>query len=204
MWQWLKSLFGITEEIEDPMKYLIVGLGNMDPEYDDTRHNVGFDVVDKLASDNDVKWKNDTLGDLAEYKHKGRTIVLLKPSTYMNRSGKAVNYWVQKKKIKRENLLVVVDDIHLDLGVLRMRGKGGDAGHNGLKDIQQYVGGTNYPRLRVGIGNNFYSGQQVDYVLGKWTDEENDKLPAIIKRACEAVNSFAAIGLKFTMEKYNR
>ena len=99
MWQWLKSLFGRTEEIEDPMKYLIVGLGNMDPEYDDTRHNVGFDVVDKLASDNDVKWKNDTLGDLTEYKHKGRTIVLLKPSTYMNRSGKAVNYWVQKKKI---------------------------------------------------------------------------------------------------------
>ena len=205
MLEWLRSLFAFNkiEEIEDPMKYLIVGLGNIGSEYDGTRHNIGFDILNQLAEENDGKWKNDTLGDLSEIKHKGRTLCLLKPSTYMNRSGKAINYWMTKKKIKRDKILVVVDDIHMMLGKLRMRAKGSDGGHNGLKDIQQVLGGTNYPRLKFGVGNNFHSGQQVDFVLGKWTNEEKDQVEKTIKKAAEAIKSFASIGLKFTMEKYN-
>ena len=205
MLEWLRSLFAFNkiEEIEDPMKYLIVGLGNIGSEYDGTRHNIGFDILNQLAEENDGKWKNDTLGDLCEIKHKGRTLCLLKPSTYMNRSGKAINYWMTKKKIKRDKILVVVDDIHMMLGKLRMRAKGSDGGHNGLKDIQQVLGGTNYPRLKFGVGNNFHSGQQVDFVLGKWTNEEKDQVEKTIKKAAEAIKSFASIGLKFTMEKYN-
>ncbi len=206
MLEWLRQLFAFNkeEEIEDPMKYLVVGLGNIGGEYDNTRHNIGFDVVDYLADQHEGKWKTDTLGDVCEIKHKGRTIVLLKPSTYMNRSGKAVNYWMTKKKIQKENLLVIVDDLHLDLGKLRLRAKGSDGGHNGLKDIQQVLGGSNYPRLKFGIGNDFHSGQQVDFVLGKWTNEEKDPLQKMIKKAAEASKSFATIGIKFTMEQFNR
>lgn len=206
MWEWWRRLWSLDreEEIHDPMKYLIVGLGNIGSKYDGTRHNIGFDVVDHLAEEAGATWKTDTLGDITEVKHKGRTLILLKPSTYMNRSGKAVNYWMTKKKIERDNLLVVVDDLHLDLGKMRIRAKGSDGGHNGLKDIQQVLGGNKYPRLRFGIGNDFHSGQQVDFVLGKWTSDEEDKLPKLIKKAAEACKSFAAIGLKFTMEQYNR
>lgn len=206
MLEWLRQLFAFNkeEEIEDPMKYLVVGLGNIGGEYDNTRHNIGFDVADYLADQHEGKWKTDTLGDVCEIKHKGRTIVLLKPSTYMNRSGKAVNYWMTKKKIQKENLLVIVDDLHLDLGKLRLRAKGSDGGHNGLKDIQQVLGGSNYPRLKFGIGNNFHSGQQVDFVLGKWSNEEKDILQKMIKKAADASKSFATIGLKFTMEQFNR
>jgi len=206
MWEWIKQLFGSNtiEEKEDPMKYLIAGLGNIGGEYDNTRHNIGFDVVDHLAEQNDGKWKVDTLGSICEIKHKGRTLVLLKPSTYMNRSGKAINYWMTKKKIQKDNLLVIVDDLHLDLGKMRLRGKGSDGGHNGLKDIQQVLGGNKYPRLKFGIGKDFRPGQQVDFVLGKWTDEENEKLPKLIKKAAEAAKSFATIGLKFSMEQFNR
>lgn len=206
MLEWLRQLFAFdkVEEIEDPMKYLVVGLGNIGGEYDNTRHNIGFDVVDYLADQNEGKWKTDTLGDICEIKHKGRTLVLLKPSTYMNRSGKAVNYWMTKKKIVKENLLIIVDDLHLDLGKLRLRGKGSDGGHNGLKDIQQVLGGNNYPRLKFGIGNDFHSGQQVDFVLGKWTSEEKEKLQKTIKKAADATKSFATIGIKYTMEQYNR
>lgn len=206
MLEWLRQLFAFKkeEEIEDPMKYLVVGLGNIGGEYDNTRHNIGFDVADYLADQHEGKWKTDTLGDVCEIKHKGRTIVLLKPSTYMNRSGKAVNYWMTKKKIQKENLLVIVDDLHLDLGKLRLRAKGSDGGHNGLKDIQQVLGGSNYPRLKFGIGNNFHSGQQVDFVLGKWSNEEKDILQKMIKKAADASKSFATIGLKFTMEQFNR
>ncbi|MEM9544535.1 MAG: aminoacyl-tRNA hydrolase [Bacteroidota bacterium] len=185
------------------MKYLIAGLGNIGSEYEGTRHNIGFDILDHLAIENDGKWKTDTLGDICEIKHKGRTLCLLKPSTYMNRSGKAINYWMTKKKIKRDKILVVVDDIHLDLGKLRMRGKGSDGGHNGLKDIQQVLGGTNYPRLKFGVGNNFHSGQQVNYVLGKWESDEEATVQKQIKKAAEAIKSFAAIGIKFTMERFN-
>ena len=206
MLEWLRQLFAFNkvEEIEDPMKYLVAGLGNIGGEYHNTRHNIGFDVVDYLADQHEGKWKTDTLGDVCEIKHKGRTIVLLKPSTFMNRSGKAVNYWMTKKKIQKENLLVIVDDLHLELGKLRLRGKGSDGGHNGLRDIQQVLGGSNYPRLKFGIGNDFHSGQQVDFVLGKWTNEEQDKLQKVIKKAADATKSFATIGIKYTMEQFNR
>ena len=133
------------------MKYLIVGLGNMGAEYDNTRHNIGFEVVDHLAKAFEVNFKDDQLGDIAEFKFKGRTFVLLKPSTYMNRSGKAVRYWLQKKKIQKENLLVILDDLNLPFGNLRLRGKGSDGGHNGLKDIDQMLGGNKYARLRFGF-----------------------------------------------------
>lgn len=199
----IRELFGLVKTEPDPMKYLIAGLGNMGPDYDDTRHNIGFDVVDALAQEFSVAFKNDQLGDLAEFRHKGRTFVLLKPSTFMNRSGKAVRYWLQKKKIDEKNLLVVVDDFQLDLGKIRLRPNGSDGGHNGLKDINQVLGGQQYARLRVGIGKDFPKGRQVDFVLGTWTAEEKDKLPKVIELAAEVVKSFGTIGLERTMNTYN-
>ena len=199
----LRSLFKKEKEEPDPMKYLVVGLGNMGAEYDNTRHNVGFEVVDALAKEFSVSFENDQLGDIAEFRHKGRTFVLLKPSTYMNRSGKAVRYWLQKKKIQPGNLLIVVDDLNLDFGKIRLRGKGGDGGHNGLKDINQILGNANYARLRFGIGADFSKGRQVDYVLGEWSSEEAEKLPDLLKKAQEMVKSFATIGLARTMNQYN-
>ena len=204
---WLTKLFNFfspKEEEPHPMKYLIVGLGNMGAEYDHTRHNIGFDVVDALAKEHEVKFKNDSLGDIAEFKHKSRTFVLLKPSTYMNLSGKAVWHWMVKKKIEKSNILVIVDDKNLDFGVLRLKGKGSDGGHNGLKDIDQKTGGNNYARLRFGIGSNFGKGRQVDYVLGKWTNDESDKLPEIIKRATDGAKKFGTIGLSHTMTELNK
>ena len=185
------------------MKYLIAGLGNMGPDYDDTRHNLGFEAVDFLAQEHDAGWKNDTLGDIARFRHRGRTFVLLKPSTYMNRSGKAVRYWLQKESIPKDRLLVVVDDLNLPLGKLRLRGKGSDGGHNGLRDIDQTLGGNNYARLRLGIGGDYFPGQQVDYVLGKWSGEEKRQLPEILEQAAAMVISFAAIGLQHTMNQFN-
>ena len=206
MLNWLKKLFNFsqTEKVADPMKYLIIGLGNMGAKYDNTRHNIGFDVVDALAKEFEVEFKNDSLGDLAQFKHKGRTFILLKPSTYMNRSGKAVRHWMTKKKIEKSNILVVVDDMNLELGVLRMRGKGSAGGHNGLKDIDQMTGGNNYARLRFGIGSDFRKGQQIDFVLGEWTSKESDELPEIIKRAADGVKKFGTIGLVFTMTELNK
>jgi len=204
---WLTKLFNFfspKEEEPDPMKYLIVGLGNMGAEYDHTRHNIGFEVVDALAKEFKVSFKHESLGDLAEFKFKGRTFTLLKPSTFMNRSGKAVRHWMTKKKIEKSNILVVVDDKNLDFGVLRLKGKGSDGGHNGLKDIDQMTGGNNYARIRFGIGSNFSKGRQVDYVLGKWTDEENEKLSEIIKRASDGVKKFGTIGLSHTMTELNK
>jgi peptidyl-tRNA hydrolase, PTH1 family len=185
------------------MKYLIAGLGNMGADYDNTRHNVGFDVVDLLAKEFDAKFKNDTLGDLAEFRHKGRTFILLKPSTYMNLSGKAVRYWLQKHNIPKENLLVVLDDLNLAFGKIRLRGNGSDGGHNGLKSIDQLNGGNNYARLRIGIGDEFHKGQQVNYVLGEWSNEEQEKLPEILKRATEGVKAFGTIGLSLAMNQVN-
>ncbi len=205
MIQWLKNIFASTKPEEpDSMKYLIAGLGNMGPEYDNTRHNVGFDVVDALALDLNTTFQNDQLGDIAEGKHKGRTLVLLKPSTYMNRSGKSVRYWLQKLKIPKERLLVVVDDLNLPFGKQRLRGKGSDGGHNGLKDIDQMTGGNNYARLRIGIGDEFPRGRQVDYVLGEWSEPEKQELQKVVKTASEIVKSFATIGLEHTMNQYNK
>lgn len=186
------------------MKYLIVGLGNIGEEYANTRHNIGFQVVDELAKDSEKPWKSVTLGAMNEIKHKGRTLLLLKPNTYMNLSGKAVAYWMQKEKIQPENCLVILDEIQLDLGTIRLRGKGTDGGHNGLKSIQEVLGTTEYPRLRIGIGKNFSLGGQVNYVLGQWNKEEQKVLPGILKSAGDAVKMFAAIGLKRAMDEVNR
>jgi len=185
------------------MKYLIVGLGNIGEEYAATRHNIGFQVVDQLAKDSDATWKSVTLGSMTEIKHKGRTLLLLKPNTYMNLSGKAVAYWMQKEKIQIENCLVILDEIQLDLGTIRLRGKGTDGGHNGLRNIQEVLGTTEYSRLRIGIGKNFNLGGQINYVLGAWNKEEQKNLPGILKAAGEAVKLFAAIGLKLAMEQVN-
>ncbi len=196
--------FFSKKEEPDPMKYLIAGLGNMGAKYDGTRHNIGFEVVDLLAKEFEVSFKDDYLGDIAEFKHKGRTFVLLKPSTFMNLSGKSVRYWLQKKKIQKQNLLVVLDDLNLPFGKQRLRGKGKDGGHNGLKDIDSMTGGNNYARLRIGLGNDYHQGQQSNFVLGEWTSEELDALPEVLKYACETIKSFGTIGLQHTMTQFNK
>ncbi len=186
------------------MKYLIVGLGNIGADYENTRHNVGFDVVEALAKTADVPFKNDSFGTIAEMKHKSRTFLLLKPNTYMNLSGKAVRYHLQKHQIPIENLLVILDDLALPFGKQRLRPSGSDGGHNGLKSINQLLNTQNYARLRVGIGSNFHKGQQADYVLGKWTDEENKLLPEVVAYAAETVKAFGTIGIQFTMNQFNK
>jgi len=203
MFGFIRNIFVKKEEIHPEMKYLVVGLGNMHPDYDGTRHNIGFEVVDMLAQKFNSNFKNDILGDTSLIKHKGRQIYLLKPSTYMNRSGKAVRYWMQKLKVPNDRILVVVDDLNLDLGQLRLRGKGTDGGHNGLKDIQIVLASSAYPRLRVGIGSDFSKGRQVDFVLGKWDDKELDQLGEVLEKSCEAILDFTSIGLSHTMTKSN-
>ncbi len=185
------------------MKYLIAGLGNMGAEYDFTRHNVGFEVVDSLAKEFGATFKNDSLGDLAEFRHKGRTFILLKPSTYMNLSGKAVRYWLQKKDVPKENLLVILDDLNLPFGKIRLRAKGSDGGHNGLKSIDQMLGGNDYARLRIGIGSEFQKGRQSNFVLSRWDKEEQTQLPDILKIATESVKAFGTVGLALAMNLAN-
>jgi PTH1 family peptidyl-tRNA hydrolase len=185
------------------MKYLVAGLGNIGNEYAHTRHNIGFDVLDALAGASNISFKDKRYGFVSEMKYRARTYVLLKPSTYMNLSGNAIRYWLNKEKLTVENLLVVVDDIALPFGTLRMRAKGGDAGHNGLNHIQAILGTTNYARLRFGVGNDFYSGQQVDYVLSGWTEEQEKALPERIEMAGDIIKSFGVIGLQRTMNAYN-
>ena len=185
------------------MKYLVVGLGNIGAEYELTRHNIGFLVLDRLAEKQKAIFSPGRYGDTTLVKYKGRSIHLVKPSTYMNLSGKAVNYWLETLNLNKEQLLVVVDDIALPLSALRMRAKGSDAGHNGMKNIEQLTGGNNYPRLRIGIGNDFHSGQQVDYVLSRFTNEEFEKLPPIMDNAIEMILSFCTIGINRTMNEFN-
>lgn len=198
---WLRPAPSPQETIDPSMKFLIVGLGNPGAKYEDTRHNIGFRAVEKMASDAD--WKPDSHGLLTRVKHRGKQVILLKPDTFMNLSGKAVRYWLQKEKIDKKNLLVIVDDLHLDYGVIRLRGKGSDAGHNGLKSIDSLTGGNNYARLRCGIGRDFHPGQQADYVLGEWKGEEASGLPEFIDRISETAFSFCAHGLGNTMSKFN-
>lgn len=186
------------------MKYLIVGLGNPGLEYEDTRHNIGFKVVDRLAESKDSSFKLQQNGWVTSIKHKGRTLVLLKPNTYMNRSGKAVAYYMQQENIPIENTLVILDDIALPFNTLRLRANGSDGGHNGLKSIDSVLGHQKYPRLRMGIGNNFHPGQQADYVLGKWNTEERNGLNTFIENAADAVLSFVSIGLQHTMNTFNK
>ncbi len=185
------------------MKYLIVGLGNIGPEYELTRHNIGFLVLDKLADDFGVSFEHLKLANVTEIKHKGRTIHLIKPTTYMNRSGKAVNYWMQELKIQKPNILVITDDIALPHGRLRMREKGSNAGHNGLKDIDSQLGGNDYARLKFGIDNDFHKGQQADYVLSNFSKEQFETLPERIDKACEMILSFCSVGTQRTMNLFN-
>lgn len=184
-------------------KFLIVGLGNPGSEYAFTRHNIGFDILDFIAREHDLKFRADRLADVAELKYKGKQLILIKPTTYMNLSGKAVNYWLQAEKIAVENSLVLVDELALPLGKIRLGPKGSDGGHNGLKNIQEVLGTTAYPRLRFGISNEFSKGDQVNYVLGKWDDEETKILEGRIKLAADAVKAFAFVGLARCMNEFN-
>ncbi len=181
------------------MKYLITGLGNIGYEYENTRHNIGFDVVNLLCRELEGSWRDDHHGALTEVRLKGRTLILLKPNTYMNLSGKAVRYWLQKEKIQIENSLVVCDDLNLDFSKIRLRGKGSDGGHNGLKSIQDLLGTDVYPRLRIGIGSKFSQGRQVNFVLGKWTNDEAAELPNVLEKATETIKAFVTIGIDRAM-----
>ena len=186
------------------MKYLIAGLGNPGKEYENTRHNIGFKVLDALSEASNIVFSDERYGWITEYKFKGRTFILLKPSTFMNLSGKAVNYWLQKENVALENLLIVVDDLALPLGTLRLRAKGSDAGHNGLKNITEILGSQDYARLRIGIGDNFRQGQQIDYVLGEWEKKEKLELTALIDSSVEIIKSFGTIGVQQTMTFFNK
>lgn len=184
------------------MRYLIVGLGNIGPEYENTRHNIGFMILDALAKASNVVFQDKRYGFVAETRVKNKSLILLKPSTFMNLSGNAIRYWMQKEKIEKENLLVVVDDLALPFGMLRLKAKGSDAGHNGLKHIQDLIG-QNYPRLRFGIGNDFARGAQVDFVLDEFSDEEKKSLDSRIESAVEIIKSFCLAGINITMNQYN-
>ncbi len=185
------------------MKYLVVGLGNIGAEYVMTRHNIGFEVLDALAEASNISFTTARYGDVATLKHKGRTVILLKPSTYMNLSGKAVRYWMEAEKIPLENILIISDDIAIPFGTLRMRTKGSDGGHNGLKNINAILGSSSYARIRFGVGGDFPQGFQIDYVLGKWSDEERKALPERLELFSKAILSFVAIGAPLTMNTFN-
>lgn len=184
-------------------KYLVVGLGNVGSEYHNTRHNIGFQVLDRLAGTKELTFASNKLGATALYKIKGRSILLLKPSTFMNRSGKAVHYWMEKENIPKEHLLIITDDINLPFGTLRLKTKGSDGGHNGLADIQNTLQTTQYNRLRFGLGSDFPKGRQVDYVLGNWEEEEQKTLPERLDRCGALVTSFVLQGVNITMNEFN-
>ena len=184
------------------MKYLIAGLGNIGPDYAQTRHNIGFMVLDAFAKASNAVFEDRRYGFVAEMRLRNKSLILLKPSTFMNLSGNAVRYWMQKEKIETENLLVVVDDLALPFGTLRLKSKGSDAGHNGLRHIQDLIG-QNYPRLRFGIGNDFPRGAQINYVLEEFSDEEKRQLPERIETAVDIIRSFCLAGINVTMNQYN-
>jgi len=185
------------------LKYLIVGLGNIGEEYQNTRHNIGFKILDALAGASNISFNDKRYGAVAEMKHAGRTFILLKPSTFMNLSGRAVHYWMQKEKIPIDKVLILVDDLALPLGKIRLRAKGSDAGHNGLKNINQVLGRQDYARLRFGIGDDFPKGYQIDHVLGKWSPEEEDVLPERIELCIDIIKAFGTIGVHRAMSQFN-
>jgi len=200
----IKSLFSKKKIIETSMKkYLIVGLGNIGDEYDDTRHNIGFKILDELASSNNITFKNEKLGAITNFRFKGRTFILLKPSTYMNLSGKAVKYWMHKEKVPIENVLVICDDLNISFGTIRLKPKGSAGGHNGLKHINEILNTQQYARFRFGISDAFSKGRQVDYVLGKWNAKENEILPERLEKAVLLVKSFGTAGTAHTMSEFN-
>ena len=202
---WFLNIFKKrTPEENIPMKkFLIVGLGNIGSEYANTRHNIGFKILDYIANQEGISFQTVKLGEVAELKIKGRTLLLLKPNTYMNLSGKAVKYWLEKENIEMENMLVITDDLNLAFGTIRIKNKGSDGGHNGLKNIQLLLNSTEYPRFRFGISDAFKKGQQVNYVLGEWDTEEKEKLKERLEISSEIVKSFALAGLSNTMNIYN-
>lgn len=202
---WFTQLFA-TQKTATPdamKKFLIVGLGNIGAEYVHTRHNIGFKILDHLAQKESLDFQTVKLGALAEYKFKGRTLLLLKPNTYMNLSGKAIKYWMDKENIPLENILVITDDLNLPFGAIRIRSKGSDGGHNGLKNTNLVLNTQNYARFRFGISDEFKKGQQVNYVLGNWDDTEKTKLPERLDVAAEIIRSFATAGLENTMTGFN-
>ena len=202
---WFLTLFKKNKQEDTiPMKkFLIVGLGNIGSEYANTRHNIGFKILDYIANQEGISFQTVKLGEVAELKTKGRTLLLLKPNTYMNLSGKAVKYWLEKENIEKENMLVITDDLNLAFGTIRIKTKGSDGGHNGLKNIQLLLNSTEYPRFRFGISDAFKKGQQVNYVLGEWDAEEKEKLKERLEISSEIVKSFALAGLNTTMNTYN-
>ena len=208
MFSWFRKLFNLTQDRflteEDPMKkFLIVGLGNIGPKYENTRHNVGFSLLDFFADKESLTFELGKLGAITKYSLKGRSFLLLKPSTFMNLSGKAVRYWLEKEKIPLENLLVITDDINLPFGTIRIKTKGSDGGHNGLKDIQYHLNTTYYNRFRFGISDSFSIGTQVNYVLGQWSEEEKEKLSERFELGIEAIKSFGLAGISNTMNTFN-
>lgn len=206
MFKWISKWFATAateEKIVDMKKFLIVGLGNIGAEYVNTRHNIGFKVVDFIANQEEVTFQTVKLGSLAEFKFKGRTFLLLKPNTYMNLSGKAVKYWMDQEKIPLENILVITDDLNLSFGTIRIKGKGSDGGHNGLKNINLILNTQNYARYRFGISDQFKKGQQVDYVLGEWNEQEKTALPERLSTSADIIRSFGTAGLSNTMNDFN-
>lgn len=191
------------EDIHIMKKFLIVGLGNIGDEYANTRHNIGFKVLDFLAEKENLKFETQKLADISSYKLKGRQFILVKPNTYMNLSGKAVQFWLDKENVPLENLLVITDDLNLPFGSIRLKTKGSDGGHNGLKDIQDKLQTTNYNRFRFGISDSFSKGRQVDYVLGEWNEEEKNKLPERLRKSIELIKSFGLAGINNTMNTFN-
>lgn len=184
-------------------KFLIVGLGNIGSDYENTRHNIGFKILEELAKQQQVSFNTDKLGDVAVFKFKGRTFILLKPSTYMNLSGKSVKYWMDKEKIPQENILVISDDLNIDFGTFRLKAKGSAGGHNGLKDINEKLGNQNYARFRFGISAMFGKGKQVNYVLGEWDKDEERYFPELLDKAAKLIISFGTAGIGNTMNQYN-
>ena len=211
MFSFLRKLLNLNNTSSAPLlteqdtmkKFLVAGLGNIGPKYHNTRHNIGFKMLDFLADENNLSWETAKLGDVTIHKKKGRSFLLLKPSTFMNLSGKAVQYWLDKEKIPLENLLVVTDDLNLPFGSIRLKTKGSDGGHNGLKDIQHTLQTTKYARFRFGISDAFSKGRQVDYVLGEWTPEEEAKLGERLEKGARLIESFGLAGVNNTMNTFN-
>ena len=199
----LRRIFVRTEEEKQTMKHLIVGLGNIGPEYEGTRHNIGFRILDAFAKASNISFQDKRYGFVAHMRVKNQELVLLKPSTYMNLSGNAVRYWMQQEKIPLENLLVLVDDLSLPVGTIRMRQGGSDAGHNGLKHIAQMLGTQAYNRLKFGIGNDYPRGGQIDFVLGRFSPEDEKVVDEKALVACDAIKAYALSGMQFAMNHYN-
>ncbi len=205
MIHWIKNIFSNPkkEEIIQMNKFLIVGLGNIGSEYTNTRHNIGFKVLDFFAQNENINFETVKLGSLAQLKIKGKQVFFLKPNTYMNLSGKAVLFWMEKENIKKENVLVITDDLNLSFGAIRIRSKGSDGGHNGLKSINFSLNTNEYPRFRFGISDEFKKGKQVDYVLGEWNDSEKEKLKERLEISSQIITSFVSAGLENTMTSFN-